>query len=160
MTCPISIFIEQEKEVDSVISQETFESWINEIELELGPGLFEDFSSVSIGLVSKKTIQGLNQTYREKDAPTNVLAFEGGVGLGEELNSLGDIAICPEVLREEALEQSKDESHHFAHLFIHGILHLIGYNHEKTFEAEEMEKLEIRILNRLGIADPYQIDLI
>ena len=98
MTCPISIFIEQEKEVDSVISQETFESWINEIELELGPDLFEDFSSVSIGLVSKKTIQSLNQTYREKDAPTNVLAFEGDVGLGEELNSLGDIAICPEVL--------------------------------------------------------------
>ena len=89
-----------------------------------------------------------------------MLAFEGDIGLGEELNSLGDIAICPEVLREEALEQSKDESHHFAHLFIHGILHLIGYNHEKTFEAEEMEKLEIRILNRLGIADPYQIDLI
>ena len=81
MTCPISIFIEQEKEVDSVITQETFESWINEIELELGPDLFEGFSSISIGLVSKKTIQGLNQTYREKDAPTNVLAFEGDVGL-------------------------------------------------------------------------------
>ena len=63
MTCPISIFIEQEKEVDSVIAQETFESWINEIELELGPDLFEDFSSVSIGLVSKKTIQSLDSAY-------------------------------------------------------------------------------------------------
>ena len=160
MTCSISVFLDQEKEVDSVISQETFESWINEIKQELGPVLFEGFSSVSIGLVSKKTIQGLNKTYREKDVPTNVLAFEGDSGLGKGLNSLGDIAICPEVLREEALQQSKDESHHFAHLFIHGILHLIGYNHEKTLEAEEMEKLEIRILNRLGIADPYQIDLI
>ena len=160
MTYSISVFLDQEKEVDSVISQETFESWINEIKLELGPVLFEGFSSVSIGLVSKKTIQGLNKTYREKDVPTNVLAFEGDSGLGKGLNSLGDIAICPEVLREEALQQSKDESHHFAHIFIHGMLHLIGFNHEKIFEAEEMEKLEIRILNRLGIADPYQIDLI
>ena len=160
MSCSISVHIDQEKGIDTEYPKKYFEDWINEVEYELGSHSLKGISSVSIGLVSKNTIQDLNKTYRKKDKPTNVLAFASYPGLKESTNSLGDIAICPEVLKHEATEQFKEENSHLAHLFIHGILHLIGFDHEKIAEAKEMEKIEIRILKRLGIDDPYQIDLI
>ena len=83
---------------NSIKSKKDFEDWINEVEYELGSHSLKGISSVSIGLVSKNTIQDLNKTYRKKDKPTNVLAFASYPGLKESTNSLGDIAICPEVL--------------------------------------------------------------
>ncbi len=101
-------------------------------------------------------MQQLNKQYRDKDKPTNVLSFpmqspvEAGVFL------LGDIALCAPVIKQEARQQSKSEMSHWAHMVVHGMLHLQGYDHIKNDEAEEMEQLEIKILNQLGFSNPYK----
>jgi probable rRNA maturation factor len=101
-------------------------------------------------------MQQLNKQYRDKDKPTNVLSFpmqshvEAGVFL------LGDIALCAPVIKQEASQQSKSEMSHWAHMVVHGMLHLQGYDHIKNDEAEEMEQLEIKILNQLGFSNPYK----
>ncbi|MCF4837249.1 rRNA maturation RNase YbeY, partial [Acinetobacter baumannii] len=103
----------------------------------------------------------LNLQYREKDKPTNVLSFPSDIP--EEVLPmldalpLGDLVICIPVVLQEALEQKKTAQNHFAHLLVHGVLHLLGYDHETSDEdAEEMEGLEIEILAKLNIANPYQ----
>ena len=68
---------------------------------------------------------------------------------------LGDIAICSELIREEAISQGKEINHHLIHIFVHGVLHLLGFDHEEQSSAEQMESLEIRILKKIGVADPY-----
>ena len=113
---------------------------------------------VAVLLASSETIRVLNRDYRNKDRPTNVLSFPVGEidGLPLEATSpLGDIVLCPELIAKEAREQGKDASSHWAHLCVHGALHLAGYDHVNPADAEIMEALEIRILSDLGIADPY-----
>ena len=101
-------------------------------------------------------MQQLNKQYRDKDKPTNVLSFpmqspvEAGVFL------LGDIALCAPVIKQEASQQSKSEMSHWAHMVVHGMLHLQGYDHINDDEAEQMEQLEIKILNQLGFSNPYK----
>lgn len=93
----------------------------------------------------------LNATYRHKDAPTNVLSFAGEV----EGKIFGDLALCLPVMEQEAAEQHKSLHDHAAHLIVHGVLHLMGFDHVSDAEAEEMETLEIRVLDVLGISNPY-----
>lgn len=112
-------------------------------------------------------VQVLNKTYRGKDKPTNVLSFPTGaipaaVG-GEPLGDigphlLGDVVLALETIEREAAEQSKSFSHHLTHLVVHGVLHLLGQDHEDDAEAEEMEAMERDILEDLDIADPYASD--
>ncbi len=106
-------------------------------------------------------IQRLNREFRGKDSPTNVLSFPSQMpeSLAEEMENfhLGDIAICPEIVEFEAQEQSKGLEAHWAHLLIHGLLHLFDYDHQNDDEANEMENLEIQILKTLGFPDPYLI---
>ena len=97
----------------------------------------------------------LNADFRGKEAPTNVLAFPADVPPGPWDPVLGDVVICPEVVAQEAAEQSKTMEAHWAHMVIHGTLHLLGYDHQETAEAEVMEGLERRILDGLGYRDPY-----
>lgn len=117
---------------------------------------------ISVTLVEPEYIQELNKEYRGKDYATNVLSFpfqadEADISnLGYE--ELGDIIICPEVLEREAREQNKQLEHHWTHIVIHGILHLLGYDHIEEDEAEEMESLEKQLLATLGIPDPYRDD--
>ncbi|MBA3981050.1 MAG: rRNA maturation RNase YbeY, partial [Alcanivorax sp.] len=104
--------------------------------------------------------QALNHDYRGKDAPTNVLSFpfempEGLTLSGDEL-ILGDIALCADVIAREATEQGKPAAHHWAHMVVHGVLHLLGYDHVADDDAADMEALEVTILAGLGIPDPYQ----
>ena len=162
MTCPINIFFEEKKGLNKIVSEDVYESWISAIAQEQGMKRLNDYKSLSVGIVDKETIQSLNKTYRGKDKPTNVLAFPATQKdlRGNKNISLGDLAICPEVLLIEAKEQSKEVEAHLAHLFIHGLLHLLGLDHETKREIKEMEELEIKILSKLGIDDPYQIDLI
>ena len=115
--------------------------------------------SISLSFVDAASSQSLNSDYRGKDKPTNVLSFpaEFPSELAEQVQSypLGDIVICAAVVEEEALDQGKELTAHWAHLTIHGLFHLLGYLHDQQSNAEEMEKLEINTLERLGIPNPY-----
>jgi probable rRNA maturation factor len=116
---------------------------------------------LSVRVVGRAESRRLNAHYRGKDYATNVLSFPAPplparTPRGAEVLALGDLVICPPVLRREAQEQSKSLRAHWAHLVVHGTLHLLGHDHETSeVDAERMEALERRILARLGIADPY-----
>ena len=107
-------------------------------------------------VVDDKESQTLNASYRGIDKPTNVLSFPADVDL-PDANVLGDVVICAPIVEFEAAEQNKNVADHYAHMVVHGILHLMGYDHESEGEAEQMEQLEVTILGELGIADPYQV---
>ena len=119
-----------------------------------------DAAEVSIRLVEESESQALNSQFRGKDKPTNVLSFPfelpEGVPADELEPLLGDLIICSEVVAREASQQGKPIENHWAHMVVHGTLHLLGYDHINDDEAEVMEQLERDILARLSIADPYQ----
>ncbi|MCG3469537.1 rRNA maturation RNase YbeY [Xenorhabdus bovienii] len=116
---------------------------------------FQAESEVTIRLVDEAESHDLNLTYRGKDKPTNVLSFPFEAPPEVELPLLGDLIICRQVVEQEAEEQQKTVEEHWAHMVIHGSLHLLGYNHIEDDEAEEMESLETEILQKMGYADPY-----
>jgi metalloprotein, YbeY/UPF0054 family len=109
---------------------------------------------ISVRLVDETESAELNGQYRNKPRPTNILSFPLPPELSE-LPELGDLAICTQVVQREAREQGKSEDAHWAHLTVHGVLHLLGYDHEQEDEAQVMEALETRILQQLGYPDPY-----
>ncbi len=112
------------------------------------------FTEVSVLFTDNNHVQILNKTYRDQDKPTNVLSFPMAVVEGEE-KPLGDIVLALGVVGEEAKRADLMLKHHIAHLLIHGYLHLQGLDHETEAEAAEMEKLEILVLQDLGLANPY-----
>lgn len=116
-------------------------------------------SELTIRLVDEAEGRELNRTWRHKDYATNVLSFPADVP--DELLDiplLGDLVICVPVVEREAAEQGKEAAAHWAHLVIHGCLHLLGYDHIEDAEAEEMEELERQLLAELGYPDPYAAD--
>lgn len=113
---------------------------------------------VSVRVVDTSEMQALNRDYREKDQPTNVLSFPAGRIQGlpaDTVQVLGDIVVCAAVVSREAAEQGKSVADHWAHMLVHGTLHLAGYDHDNDVEASEMETLERKILQEYGLADPY-----
>jgi len=113
-------------------------------------------AEVTLRIVDKEEIRELNHTYRKKDKATNVLSFPFDMpDIDMKVPILGDIAICAAIVAEEALAQNKLEKAHWAHMVVHGILHLLGFDHENDQEAEIMEKEEIVILKTLGFSNPY-----
>ena len=112
-------------------------------------------ADLAIRLVDAKEGRALNRHYRGKDYATNVLSFPVELPEGVTLPLLGDLVICAPVVAKEALEQGKPLNAHYAHLTIHGVLHLLGLDHEDEREAEAMEAIERAILADLGHADPY-----
>lgn len=110
---------------------------------------------VTVRLTDNDEIRELNHEYRGKDAPTNVLSFPCDWDLPEEPRLLGDIVIAVEVVNREAKEQNKKMEAHWAHIVVHGLLHLLGYDHLNDADAEKMETLEKQILAKLGFPDPY-----
>lgn len=113
-------------------------------------------SEVLIRIVAPAEIQALNQQYRHKNTPTNVLAFPFAAPATIVSPLLGDIVICHEVLATEAFAQHKPLKDHYTHILIHGFLHLLGYDHIEETDATQMEQLEIIILHELNIANPYE----
>ena len=118
-------------------------------------------ASVSLRIVTAKESQQLNLSWRDKDKPTNVLSFPVG---DEDLEmladdgafNLGDVAICAQVVNREAKEQQKKPDAHWAHMMIHGVLHLLGYDHETSRDAKVMESIEITVLKQFGFSNPYE----
>ena len=112
-------------------------------------------AELTLRLVDPDESRQLNNRYRGKDYPTNVLSFPADLPAAVELPLLGDVVICAPLVAEEARAQGKPEQAHWAHLVIHGILHLLGYDHQSAEQAEEMESLEAELLGSIGIANPY-----
>lgn len=109
----------------------------------------------SMRVTTPDEIQQLNKQYRDKNKATNVLSFPMQSPEEIDVRLLGDIILCAAVIKQEAHQQSISEKAHWAHMVVHGMLHLQGYDHLENDEAEKMEQLEIKILNQLGIANPY-----
>lgn len=162
----ISLYLDLQQVVasDSIPARETMELWIkaalSEVALsgesEQSQKLLNNEYELTLRIVNKNEIQTLNKTYRHKDKPTNVLSFPFEAPAQVQLPLLGDVVICHDVVLEEAHQQQKTIENHWAHMVIHGVLHLIGYDHMDDSEAQSMENLEIQILNKLNIADPYR----
>lgn len=134
----------------SSVSKEQIQQWLD----QSFPELVE--RSVVIRIVENTEIQQLNSTYRQQDKPTNILSFpyEPMTEI-EQSDHLGDLVIALSVMMEEAEAGNKPFEHHFAHLLIHGVLHLLGYDHEEEQEATLMEAREIELLAELEIPSPY-----
>ena len=156
-------------EQNDIPSESEFITWLNQVFLTLTI----DEKEITIRVVDEPESQQLNYQYRSKNSPTNVLSFPfempDFIGLLDnddqnqsasladaDFNLLGDLVICAPVVAREAKEQNKPFLHHWAHMVIHGTLHLLGYDHIDDDEAEHMEALERQILQQLAIDDPYQ----
>ena len=115
------------------------------------------YVEISVRIVDRGEIQTLNTLYRQQDKPTNVLSFPADVSTipGGDAALLGDVVVCAPVVRSEAQEQGKPLASHWAHMLVHGTLHLLGYDHEGESEAALMEGLETKILGQQGFANPY-----
>ena len=132
----------------SLPSEQQIQTWLN--------ATWDDTETeITVRVVDNPESQQLNCDYRGKDQPTNVLSFPFEAPPGIELALLGDLVICQPVVAQEALEQNKPLMAHWAHMLVHGSLHLQGYDHLDDEEAEEMEGLETQIMQQLGFADPY-----
>ena len=118
-------------------------------------GVNGDEAEIAIRIVDENESRMLNSRYRAKDKSTNVLSFQASVPDGVKLPLLGDIVICAPVVAREASEQGKDPEAHWAHMVVHGTLHLLGYDHAGDAQADVMERREVEILGDLGYSDPY-----
>ncbi|WP_047045009.1 rRNA maturation RNase YbeY [Vibrio mexicanus] len=116
---------------------------------------FQPQAELTVRIVDTEESHQLNHEYRGKDKPTNVLSFPFEAPPGMEIDLLGDLIICRQVVEQEAQDQSKPVIAHWAHMVVHGSLHLLGYDHIDDDEAEEMESLETEIMQELGFEDPY-----
>ncbi|MDT8452547.1 MAG: rRNA maturation RNase YbeY [Gammaproteobacteria bacterium] len=150
MAVIIELSISDEFDAAALPSEADFQQWAQ----PCYPG--EDEAVVSLQIVSSEEMQELNKTYRAKDKPTNVLSFP--MELPEEvgINILGDLALCAAVIEAEAKQQGKEPAAHWAHMVVHGMLHLQGYDHIEDDEAEDMEAREVEIMKTLGFENPYQ----
>jgi probable rRNA maturation factor len=140
--------------LEGVPEQADFERWLK---LALSKVRPEKEAEISLMVVSEAVSRELNHQYRGKDRPTNVLSFPADIPAYVESHLLGDLVICAPVVEREAQEQNKPLDHHWAHLTIHGCLHLLGYDHINEADAQVMEQLEIELLAELNIPNPYEI---
>jgi probable rRNA maturation factor len=132
-------------------TQHEFHSWVAAALVPVNHAV-----EMVIRVVDEQESRQLNGRYRGKDKPTNVLSFPFEAPAGVDSDHLGDLAICAAVVRREAREQQKKAMDHWAHIVVHGVLHLRGLDHQTEAQAREMEELEKQILAGLGVKDPYQ----
>ena len=151
----MSVTLDVQYEVEAGPDEDDIRRWVeavlaaekNVVEVEL-----------TVRIVGVDEITDLNTRYRHKTGPTNILSFPFEAPPGVELNLLGDLVIAAPVVVSEARQQNKTESAHWAHMVVHGTLHLLGYDHQDPAEVEDMEAREISILQSLGYSNPYLLD--
>ena len=143
----ISLKIQDTLNKTKIIKAKDCKLWLSELATKK--------SFITIRIVSEKDSAELNNQFRKIDKPTNILSF-----LIEDSPLIGDLILCHPIIEEEAREQNKEMISHYAHLVIHGYLHLLGYNHENDKEAVKMEAKEIRVLGKLGFPNPYTSNII
>lgn len=131
-------------------NEEMFQSWARAIETNSAQD-----QEVSVRIVDESEMTLLNEQYRKKQGSTNVLSFPADLPPSVDVPFLGDIVICAPVVVREATEQGKSCDMHWAHMLVHGILHLQGYDHIDETEALQMERLETEIMHKLGFDNPY-----
>ncbi len=137
-------------DTDSLPTESQIQEWAE------AASLYKGEVEVCVRIVDEAESQQLNAEYRGKDKPTNVLSFPFEAPEHVPLNLLGDLVLCSQVIQRESLAQKKLIEAHWAHMVVHGMLHLQGYDHIDDADADVMEALEIHILEALGYANPYQ----
>lgn len=147
----VSLDLQIATQQDQLPSRKQFKKWV---ESALQNHL--DKTELVIRIVDSAESAELNQNYRHKQGPTNVLSFPFTAPEGVASDLLGDIIICAPLVQEEAVAAHKPLEAHWAHLVIHGVLHLLGYDHIREQDATVMEGLETKIMQQLGYPDPYQ----
>lgn len=152
MTNVLDVQIACDENTAQIPTKTDLEHWFNTV---LSRHNVDDHE-MTIRFVDSNESAELNHTYRKKDSPTNVLSFPFDTPDGIDIPLLGDLVICVPVILQEAQQQNKNTHAHFAHMIVHGTLHLLGYDHIEEDEANKMESLEIELLANLGIDDPYQ----
>ncbi len=159
MMMEVKLELQNASEEEDLPDQNQLSSWINAA-LKHSPAPWGDRLQpleLTIRIVDEPESKQLNQRWRQKPYPTNVLSFPFEPSPDVDIPLLGDIVICAPLVAREAAAQQKSKTAHWAHLVIHGTLHLLGYNHINDAEAQIMENLEIRILHELDYPNPYQI---
>lgn len=136
---------------DHTPSEDAFRTWVA---AALPPSMHE--AELTIRIVSPEESEALNAQYRGQQKPTNVLSFPADLPEEIDLPLLGDLVICAAIVKAEAKTQNKTLEAHWAHMVIHGTLHLLGYDHIEDHDAEEMEALETKLLSALGFPAPYE----
>lgn len=152
MTMGYKVHLQNASKTKNIPNKRQFNLWVN-------AALVSQITDaeLAIRIVTEEESAQLNQQYRGKTGPTNVLSFPLKKHPGMHVHHLGDLVICASLVEQEAQQQHKTVIAHWAHLVIHGILHLLGHDHVHDDEAQQMEKLEITLLNALGYANPYQM---
>ena len=146
-----TITLQKISKIKSLPNKRQFSSWVK----QALPSNKKNHELV-IRIVDTKEITELNKKYRKKNRPTNIISFPFDLPLGVKNNFLGDLVICAPLVKQEAKLQHKTITAHFAHLVIHGVLHLLGYDHKKNNDSKKMEALEIKHLKKLGFENPYK----
>jgi len=169
MNMDVKVDVQYATEETDLPDKEALTQWVNAVLLTLSlqtestylqrqiSSLFsqKDELELTIRIVDEAEASQLNETWRQSIGPTNVLSFPFECPPGVDIPLLGDIVICATLVAREALKQQKSLQAHWAHLVIHGTLHLLGYDHISDSQAEIMENLEIRVLDHLGYPNPY-----
>lgn len=153
----VRVDIQNVSEVDGIPDTTFVTAWVTRA---IGAACDEGHREVSVRIVDSDEMRALNRDYRGKDKPTNVLSFPAGAVAGlpdEEPEPLGDIVVCAGVVRDEATAQGKGVRDHWAHMLVHGALHLLGHDHQSDAEAAAMEALETSVLGAHGVNDPYRV---
>ncbi len=148
---PFKVQVSRAQKFADIPTQKEFLNWVSiALRNKCKKGM------ISIRIVGEEEGQQLNHHYREKNKATNILSFPCNIPMATRYPLIGDLVFCESVIRREALEQKKPIKAHWAHLTIHGTLHLIGYDHELPKDAEQMEQIEVQLLAELELPNPYE----
>ena len=157
---PVQVDVQVAADLSNVPAKSDIQNWLEQVIAHVGADTARDIE-ISVKIVDEAEGRELNKRFRQQDNATNVLSFPLADASIEDPQidaplALGDIVICGPIVAREASEQGKKSSDHWAHLLVHGALHLFGYDHETDQEAQEMETLEARILALGGVENPYE----